>query len=45
MCMLGVGVGGKGRRVEREVGGGGGWTKRGGWGGRLSNVFYNVLLS
>lgn len=33
MCMLGVGVGGKGRRVEREVGGGGGWTKRGGWGG------------
>lgn len=35
MCMLGVGVGGKGRRVDEE----------GRVGGRLSNVFYNVLLS
>lgn len=39
MCMLGVGVGGKGRRVEREVGGGGGWTKRGGWGGGYQMFF------
>lgn len=39
MCMLGVGVGGKGRRVEREVGGGGGWAKRGGWGGGYQMFF------
>lgn len=42
MCMLGVGVGGKGR----EGGGGRGRVdEEGRVGGRLSNVFYNVLLS
>lgn len=38
MCMLGVGVGGKGRRVEREVGEGEG-GRRGEGGGEAIKCF------